>query len=898
MLLLVIYTALERRLTTSRPKIIEKLPAAPGMKTTLLTGDEEQTVDVLAYYASSHTFLVAPVLSGSSLDRQYTEVGMSRLKSAPSSKFYPLLVELMRRGDQTAKSTTALLIHDENVSNIVQKGAKFVGAKSDEFLSEATATKSKENVNRIASTVTENLPNKDDMKHVYLMLKDEELTVLLKKGQERLQALMTTNVSKATADALRKTGIMIAEGDDEPSSFTEAIVKSRDTALTALEELLKDAEVDRSDLSAVREKLEKNFTTMFDNFAEAAKSDRTLNSIFETISGKTSEWQQASGRLLSTKSGSLFLEGASRLQSRAKAIFSQGQLNWAGEVGSKLTKAFTEGDAAVARLKSIEMGDAVRNRLVDAIEVRSGSQGGLDAIIAGSLTSIAASGKESGVQMQSLLAKLQSNAPGATKDAHETLISVLSNRSQYQDVALLRVEDVFCNLDKHLGEEMTPQEIAAIASGEGGTAALFEPIAKRATKEIAKHLDFAEATMSDPAIIAALKHVRRIVSGELTISGLMDEAVNILNDESIVAAGENFVKTGEIALDAIEGISGNKIAGDVMGIAEKAGITKESVMSHLETLNVNEILDKAGNAVTDEKARRQLVSSATDTALDFILRILPSMPVPPFDGVKDGLLYNLSNLSLKGFKVKKEDIMAEIAGMRATKPKPMQEPPSEPEAPAWSLALLAPELSAGLNFYPSEHSSFEVDMNAMDSNRVVKATELLIIDVQRISAVLDHVEWSFEQTYMPYLKGSGKADVKFSGGSIRLQFELRKVKKKNESNGEIVWEPVLCLHDRTCAIDEVDLVLHGESRLTWIFNKLAALFKNALRDYVVKTIVGILTSKSGYILEQLNTNLAPYWGVILRTTRLNMVSGARGYMKAVISGLRLLSIPGRTNRGR
>jgi hypothetical protein len=61
------------------------------------------------------------------------------------------------------------------------------------------------------------------------------------------------------------------------------------------------------------------------------------------------------------------------------------------------------------------------------------------------------------------------------------------------------------------------------------------------------------------------------------------------------------------------------------------------------------------------------LSDATDTALDFILRILPSMPIPPFDGVKDGLVYHLSNLSMEGFKVKKENILVEIAGMRATK---------------------------------------------------------------------------------------------------------------------------------------------------------------------------------------------------------------------------------------
>lgn len=848
------------------------------MTTSLMIGDEEQPVYVHAFLSSSHAYLVSPVGSAddnnSSKPVQYTQVDISALKQAPSAKFYPLLVELMKRGDETANATTALL-QDEKVTKIVNQGTKYMESKTEE-----ASQKSKEGVDKLASTVSatvsEHLPKEQEVQEVYSMLKDEELTILLQKGKDRLEELMKTDVSTATKDTLKKAGIVISE-KDEPSSFSEAIAKSRDVALSSLEELLKDANVDQADLDEIRTKLATNFTTMFDSMSQAAKSDRTLSTIFESVSGKTSAWQEASGRLFATKSGSLFMEGASRLQQRAQNIFSKGQVDWAGEVGTKLTKAFTEGDAATARLKSIEMGDAVRSRLVDAIEVRSGSQGGLDGIIAGALTTISstANSNDSGDKMQNMLTKLQTNASGATEDARETLISVLSNRSQYQDIAMMRIEQVMCDLDKHLGDEMTPAEIAAIASGKDGTAALFEPIAKRASKEISKHLDHAETTVQDPAIQAALQHVRRIISGELTVAGLMDEVVTILNDDTIVAAGETLVKHGEIALDAIEGISGNKIAGDVMEIAEKAGITKESVMSQLESLNVNEILDTAGNAVTDERARRELVSSATDTALDFVLRILPSMPVPPFDGVKDGLLYNLSNLSMQGFKVKKEDIMVEIAGMRATKHKKKQAPTFATPATGEGATLESEtNNSSSLNHADSGDSGGLLDVDLPDKDRVVKATELLIIDVQGISAILDNVEWGFEQTYMPYLKGGGQANVKFSDGSIRLQFELRKRLVTEEDTGATTWEPVLCLHDRSCAIEQVDLVLQGESRLTWIFNKLAAVFKNVLRDYVVKTIINILTSKSGYILEQLNENLAPYWGMILRTTGLSMVSAS------------------------
>jgi hypothetical protein len=118
-----------------------------------------------------------------------------------------------------------------------------------------------------------------------------------------------------------------------------------------------------------------------------------------------------------------------------------------------------------------------------------------------------------------------------------------------------------------------------------------------------------------------------------------------------------------------------------------------------------------------------------------------------------------------------------------------------------------------------------------------------------------------------------------SDGSIRLQFELRRRRKESSEGGdaegadgaEPVWEPVLCLHDRSCSIEEVELSLQGEGRLTWILNKLANIFKGPLRDYVVKTILRLLTNRSGWILDRLNTILTPYWDLILRTAKLSMV---------------------------
>jgi len=120
----------------------------------------------------------------------------------------------------------------------------------------------------------------------------------------------------------------------------------------------------------------------------SAKSDGALETILGNISEKTSEWQKETGRLLSTKSSSLFMEGAQRFHARVGNILSPTQLALVEKSGSDLTKAFTEGDVAVAKLKSIELGDSVRSRLFAAIEIRSETQGGLDSIIAGAISQI------------------------------------------------------------------------------------------------------------------------------------------------------------------------------------------------------------------------------------------------------------------------------------------------------------------------------------------------------------------------------------------------------------------------------------------------------------------------------------------------------------------------------
>ncbi len=764
----------------------------------------------------------------------------------------------------------------------------------------------------------------DEIKQIYEMLRDEDLAQLFQKGQARLKELVEVDVPEETRRILMGVGIEFDDDDDEDeelveegagktatasSSVRRKMDKLRKEALTTLTELLKTKIIATDEngnfvihannsiniqvnantilgdddllasypVTAMMEQTQERFTQMFDQLSKAATSDPQLLQIFGSISEKTRVWQEMSGRLLQTRTASLFMEGGQRLRARAAEMLTVGGGNVREAFAARgndgitannaaLTRAFTEGDIAKAKLKSMEMGDAIRQRLFKAIELRSESSGGLDAIIAGSLTKLhntahgystkvtsllGLEGLSSEDNIQSVIASLQQSASSTMKGTKETLIALLSQRSGYRDLVLLRLERTFIDLESQLGKDLSAEQIAEISKGEGGSMALFQPIAMKATKEIEVQLDAAEEKMRESkhwntnADDAMIK-VRQITRGELSMNDIIDMAAGYLDDEQVVANSGGLIVKAEGLLDSFEAASA-RLSGDsarskmprgadattgLMDIAIKAGITKDAVMQGVDGLDMNKLLDHTQSAITDEAARRELISSAGDSALDFLLKILPSMPVPPFDGVRDGLVYHLSNLSMAGFKVKKEDIKIEIAGIRAS--------------------------------------------SAQTTNtRAVKASELLVIDIRNISATLDDAVWSFEQTYMPYLKGSGKANTRLWDGAIRLKFELRRRIAKMEidpATGRKVptWKPVLCLNDRSCSIGGVDLTVQGEGRIAWVANKLASLLGTRLRDYVVNVIINALTNNIGRLIEMLNSNLCNYWDLIMRTADLEL----------------------------
>ena len=114
------------------------------------------------------------------------------------------------------------------------------------------------------------------------------------------------------------------------------------------------------------------------------------------------------------------------------------------------------------------------------------------------------------------------------------------------------------------------------------------------------------------------------------------------------------VEKGEKILDQIETTSKSKHFGSIVSSVRQAGINEDVLINSLQQINVDEIINSVDDLVNDEQARRNMIAGATDSALEFLLKVLPSVEIPKLSGVKDGNMYSIEDLSMNGFVMKKE----------------------------------------------------------------------------------------------------------------------------------------------------------------------------------------------------------------------------------------------------
>ncbi|OQR92191.1 hypothetical protein ACHHYP_03963 [Achlya hypogyna] len=137
--------------------------------------------------------------------------------------------------------------------------------------------------------------------------------------------------------------------------------------------------------------------------------------------------------------------------------------------------------------------------------------------------------------------------------------------------------------------------------------------------------------------------------------------------------------------------------------------------------------------------------------------------------------------------------------------------------------------------------------------------EVLTMRASSISSLIPGLQWTFAQKYFPYLNGGGSADASVHGGCISLGFRAEKVQSDDGA-----WQPVLAVSSIEIEIkEELKLTING-SWFSAVYNLLAALFKELIRDYIASTLEASLIDHVVTLVAALNKHIKDYWPLLLQ----------------------------------
>lgn len=213
-----------------------------------------------------------------------------------------------------------------------------------------------------------------------------------------------------------------------------------------------------------------------------------------------------------------------------------------------------------------------------------------------------------------------------------------------------------------------------------------------------------------------------------------------------------------------------------------------------------------GNTLTSDKEKRQnFIDRVKDNCLDFFMSVLPTIKIDTISGVEDGVEYSLSSLDLSNFRVKKECVKVRMG--------------------------------------------------------TVVDEELFTVRATHLTALLNGFQWNFVQKYFPYLHGGGVADAVLTGGVISLGFKAEKT-VVNAETGEV--KPILVLNSMEIEIrEELKLTVQG-SWFSAVYNLLASVFAELIREYLAKTMESKLLGHMIRLLTTLNTQMDQYWPLVFQ----------------------------------
>ena len=247
------------------------------------------------------------------------------------------------------------------------------------------------------------------------------------------------------------------------------------------------------------------------------------------------------------------------------------------------------------------------------------------------------------------------------------------------------------------------------------------------------------------------------------------------------------------------------------------------------TLDADDVVATAESLAADASARDDVVRKVNDAALGFLLRHLPAMPVPPVDVESDNVDYFLDNLNLSQLRIDENDVTVDVASSDGSR-----------------VVRKGVGLRAGGD---------DADGGGGAGG---DGGALFALKAVRISATFPNLTWRFRQKQFPFLEAEGRADVAVADASVALALSAR---RRNSESGDP--EPVVALTRCDVAIDDLELTM-DEHRFSWVFNSLAGLFRDQIRDYVCEALRDLVVDKSRDLLEPINALLGASWAPLRR----------------------------------
>jgi hypothetical protein len=262
-----------------------------------------------------------------------------------------------------------------------------------------------------------------------------------------------------------------------------------------------------------------------------------------------------------------------------------------------------------------------------------------------------------------------------------------------------------------------------------------------------------------------------------------------LDEESVVKGASDLVKQGEALIEQFQDLKTNKTLERVMELVENEDIER-SLLTKLQNIDADGLLNSAEGALTNVEAREALVSELKDICLDFILRILPAVSIEKLNGHDNGCDWELNDISFSDFHFRKENVHISLGDPRK----------------------------------PSE--------------------ELLRVSAWDISAHFHKMKVFVERKEFPPVKAECIADAKAERMSVTLAFKLVPGSADSE------WK--IAMSNRIVNMEHLELWV-GNTAWASIVNTLSFLFADVLKGYASRKIASHVDEHMDSLVSALNT---------------------------------------------